>query len=49
MTNKEAVEWLKGIVILFFGRGYYYTQRREALELAIKVLEDKDKEAHNDR
>ena len=38
MTNKDAIQWIKGIVKLFFGRGYYDTQRREALNLAIKAL-----------
>lgn len=43
MTNKEAIEFLRPIIKMYSGRGYYDTNRREALELAIKAL----KEARN--
>lgn len=39
MTNEEAIPWLKGVLTFYRGNGYYDTQRREALKIAIKALE----------
>ena len=39
MNNEEAIPWLKGVLTFYRGSGYYDTQRREALKIAIKALE----------
>ncbi len=41
MTNKEAIQWLEPVIKMYSGKGYYDTNRREALNLAIKALKER--------